>query len=196
MPKGTLYITGEPAADDLLNTDALALLTGMLLDQQVPMEWAFKGPATLKQRLGHLDAAKIAAMDREDFVAVCCEKPAIHRFPASMGRRIHELCTFIVERYDGRADNVWKGAKSGGELLIRLRELPGYGDEKAQIFLALLAKRMGVRPSGWEEAAGKFGEATPRSVADIDSPEALAKVRAWKQASKAAKRDKQDRPTR
>jgi uncharacterized HhH-GPD family protein len=136
--KGTLYITGEPAADDLLNNDPLALLIGMLLDQQVPMEWAFKGPATLKQRLGHLDAAKIAAMDREDFVAVCCEKPAIHRFPASMGRRIHELCTFLGEQYDGHAENVWKDAKTGSELLARLRELPGYGDEKAQIFRALL----------------------------------------------------------
>ena len=194
MPSGTLYITGERSADKLLNTDGLALLIGMLLDQQVPMEWAFHGPATLKDRLGHLDARQIAAMDQEAFVAVCCEKPAIHRFPASMGRRIHDLCTLLTERYDGNATKVWKGVKTGSELYARLRELPGYGEEKAQIFLALLAKRQGVAPAGWQEAAGKFGDDVPRSVADIFDEDSLAKVRVWKKAQKAAKKDKQDRP--
>ena len=194
MAAGTLYITGRPDADRLLNTNGTAALIGMLLDQQVPMEWAFAGPATLKARLGHLDARKIAAMDVEDFVAVCCEKPAIHRFPAAMGRRIHELCRTLTDQYRGKAENVWKAADTGDELYRRLRALPGFGEEKSQIFLAVLTKRFGVRPDGWEVAAGKFGEATPRSVADIHSPESLATVRAWKKAQKAARKDKQDRP--
>ena len=192
--RGTMFITGDAAADDLLNTDPLAALIGMLLDQQVAMEWAFRGPATLRERLGGLNAKKIAAMDQDEFVAVCCTKPAIHRFPAAMGRRVHEMCSFLSERYNGKAEKVWTGVESGRELSARLRELPGFGEEKAQIFLAVLAKRFGVAPAGWEKAAGKFGEATPRSVADIDSPEALARVREWKKAAKAARRDKQDRP--
>ena len=195
MAKGTLYITGDPAADKLLNTEPLAALIGMLLDQQVPMEWAFKGPATLKERLGgQLDARQIAAMDPEAFVTLCCDKPAIHRFPASMGRRVHELCTFLVEHYDGEAAKVWKGVKTGDALLARLRELPGFGAEKSQIFLALLAKRLGVAPAGWQEAAGVFGDTTPRSVADIHDDASLAEVRTWKKAMKAAKKDKQGRP--
>jgi uncharacterized HhH-GPD family protein len=193
---GTLYITGDPAADELLNTDALALLIGMLLDQQVPMEWAFHGPATLRERLGGLDATAIAAMDEDAFVAVCTAKPAIHRFPASMGRRIHDLCRFLTEHYDGDARQVWKGVKTGDALYTRLRELPGYGEEKSRIFVAILAKRQGVKPAGWRQAAGKFGEDTPRSVADIHDEASLAKVREWKRAAKAAKRDKQDRPMR
>ena len=193
MP-GDLYITGDAAADGLLNTDGTALLIGMLLDQQVPMEWAFAGPATLRQRLGHLDAAKIAEMDESSFVAVCCAKPAIHRFPASMGTRIHQLATALTERFDGRGENVWADVASGAELYQRLRSLPGYGEEKAKIFVAILGKRMGVRPAGWREAAGKFGDDEPRSVADIADPSTLGKVREWKKAQKAAKRDKQDRP--
>ena len=191
---GTMYITGNAAADQLLNTDGTAVLIGMLLDQQVPMEWAFTGPATLHDRLGHLDASKIAAMDQEEFVSVCCAKPAIHRFPASMGRRIHDVCTALVEHYGGRGDGVWVGVKSGGELYDRLRTLPGYGDEKAKIFVAILGKRFGVRPKGWRDAAGKFGDNSPRSVADITDPTSLGKVREWKKAAKAAKKDKQDRP--
>jgi uncharacterized HhH-GPD family protein len=191
---GTLYITGDEATDGLLNTDGTALLVGMLLDQQVPMEWAFAGPATLHGRLGHLDAGRIAEMDVEDFVAVCCAKPAIHRFPASLGRRIHDLCTVLVERYGGRGDHVWQDVGSGGELYGRLRELPGYGDEKSRIFVAILAKTQGVAPAGWQEAAGKFGDDAPRSVADVTDPESLARVKEWKRAQKAAKRDKQDRP--
>jgi len=191
---GTMFITGNADADRLLNTEGTAVLIGMLLDQQVPMEWAFVGPATLRARLGHLDASKIAAMDQDEFVAVCCERPAIHRFPASMGRRIHDLCSALVERFDGRGEGVWEGVKSGDELYARLRTLPGYGEEKAKIFVAILAKRFKVRPKGWQDAAGKFGDDSPRSVADITDAASLGKVREWKKAAKAAKRDKQDRP--
>jgi uncharacterized HhH-GPD family protein len=191
---GTLYITGDAAADHLLNVDGTALLIGMLLDQQVPMEWAFAGPATLQARLGHLDATRIAAMDQEAFVTVCCDKPAVHRFPASMGRRIHEMCAVLTSDFGGRGEGVWDGVTTGADLYARLRTLPGYGDEKAKIFVALLGKRMGVQPDGWEAAAGTFGDATPRSVADIHDTDSLAKVREWKKAAKAAKRDKQDRP--
>ena len=193
MP-GTLYITGDEASDGLLNSDGTALLVGMLLDQQVPMEWAFAGPATLHRRLGHLDASRIAAMDVEEFIAVCCEKPAIHRFPAVMGRRIHELCTVLDREYGGDGAGVWSGVSSGAELYGRLRALPGYGEEKSQIFVAILAKTQGIAPDGWRDAAGKFGDDNPRSVADITGPESLARVREWKRMQKAAKRDKQDRP--
>lgn len=189
-----MYITGDTAADKLLNSNANALLIGMLLDQQVPMEWAFTGPATLKRRLGHLDPKKIAAMDVEDFVEVCREKPAIHRFPASMGKRIHAVCTALVEDYRGNAANLWKGVEAGDELYRRLRALPGYGDEKSKIFVAILAKTQGVAPAGWQQAAGKFGDDVPRSVADIHDETSLGKVRDWKKAQKAAKADKQDRP--
>jgi uncharacterized HhH-GPD family protein len=192
MP-GTLYITADDTADGLLNTDGTALLLGMLLDQQVPMEWAFAGPATIHQRLGHLDPEKIAAMDVDDFVAVCAAKPAIHRFPAAMGRRIHEVCTVLADEYDGAAENLWRDVADGATLYARLHALPGFGDEKSKIFVALLAKTQGVRPEGWQDAAGKFGDDVPRSVADIDGPESLAKVREWKKAQKAVKRDKQDR---
>ncbi len=189
--KGTLAITGDPSADALLNTDGTALLVGMLLDQQVPMEWAFRGPATLAERLGGFDAAKIAAMPAEDFVAVCVDKPAIHRFPASMGRRVHALCEVLVERYGGDGANLWAELSTGKELAARLMELPGFGKEKTMIFVALLAKRFGVRPDGWEQAAGPFADDIPRSAADIDGPETLAEVREWKRAQKAAGKSKQ-----
>lgn len=194
MKPGTLAITGNVDTDRLLNTDPLALLLGMLLDQQVPMEWAFRGPSTLRDRLGHLDAATIAAMDPEALVAVFCDKPALHRYPAAMARRAHELCVHIVDRYNGDAGKVWRSVKSGDVLVGRLRELPGYGDEKAQIFVAILAKRFGVRPSGWEAAAGPFADATPRSVADVHDRVSLGEVRSFKKAMKAAKKDKQGRP--
>jgi len=195
MP-GTLFITGDAAADELLNTDGTALLIGMLLDQQVPMEVAFRGPSTLLRRLGHLDAAAIATMNIDDFLAVCCQVPAIHRYCGVMGRRIHQLCQQLVADYGGRGENVWVGVKSADELYGRLRALAGYGDEKSRIFIAILGKRMGVRPRGWKATAGKFGESTPRSVADSTSPAALAKVRGWKRAQRAAQLDKQDRPVR
>ena len=191
---GTLYITGNAASDKLLNTNGNALLIGMLLDQQVPMEWAFAGPATLKSRLGHLDPKKIAAMDVDEFVAVCCEKPAIHRFPGSMGKRIHAVCEALVADYKGNAANIWKGVESGDELYRRLRALPGYGDEKSKIFVAILGKRMNVQPTDWQTAAGVFGDDVPRSVADVHDEVSLGKVREWKKAQKAAKKDKQDRP--
>ena len=164
----------------------------MLLDQQVPMEWAFKGPATLRERLGHLDPVAIAAMDPEEFLEACQTKPAIHRFPKSMAGRIQDLCCHIVDHHGGNAADVWGGATDSADLTRRLRNLPGYGAEKTSIFVAILAKRMGHRPDGWEAAAGPFADDVPRSVADIDGPEALATVRAWKKAQKAAGKSKQD----
>src|SRR6056297_3407551 len=147
---GTLYITGDAKADKLLNSNANALLIGMLLDQQVPMEWAFAGPATLLDRLGHLDPARIASMDVDDFVAVCREKPAIHRFPGSMGTRIHQLCTVLVDEHHGDAANIWRDQTDAMTVRKRLEALPGYGDEKTKIFLAILAKRQGVELDGWQ----------------------------------------------
>lgn len=191
---GSVYITGRAEADALLNTDGTALLIGMLLDQQVPMEWAFLGPFTLFGRLGHLDATQIATMPVDDFVAVCCEKPAIHRFPAVMARRVHELCIALRDRYGGDGEQVWTDVASGKTLYARLRALPGFGDEKAKIFVAVLGKRIGVQPRGWRAAAGAFGDTVPRSVADVHSPASLAVVREWKRAQKLANKDKQDRP--
>ncbi len=181
-----LPVTGDPDADALLATDPLALLIGMLLDQQVPMEWAFAGPARLRERLGGtLDAAAIAAMDPDDLEAAFKEKPALHRFPGSMAKRTQALCAHLVEEHGGRAERVWTDAADGREVLRNLRALPGFGEEKAKIFLALLAKRFGVRPAGWEEAAAPFSDDQHRSVADIDSPEALEEVRLFKRAMKA-----------
>ncbi len=190
MTPATIPITGDPAADELLVTDPLALLVGMLLDQQVPMEWAFRGPATLRERLGGLDCASIAAMPVEQVEAVFKEKPALHRYPGSMAKRAHSLCAHIVERYDGDAARIWTGTDDAQELFARLRALPGFGEEKAKIFLAILGKRLRVAPKGWEEYAKPFGDAQPRSVADIDSAESLKRVREWKQAQKAKGRTK------
>ncbi|GAX54279.1 HhH-GPD-type base excision DNA repair protein [Streptomyces olivochromogenes] len=184
----SLHIAQDPEADALLSRSPLAALTGMLLDQQVPMEWAFKGPRTIASRMGadELDAHEIAAYDPEKFAALLTAKPAVHRYPGSMAKRIQQLCQYLVEHYDGDAAKVWEGVKSGEELLRRLKELPGFGAQKAQIFLALLGKQFGVRPKGWREAAGAYGEPDSfRSVADITGPESLAKVRAHKQEMKA-----------
>lgn len=189
-----LYITGIAKADALLKSDGTALLIGMLLDQQVPMEWAFTGPHTIRERLGHVDAKKIAAMDIEEFVTVCRVKPAIHRFPDSMARRIHGMCKIIADEYKGKGSNIWNGVNEAEELFARLRVLPGYGEEKAQIFIALLGKRIGVRPKKWKQFAGPFGDAQPRSVADITSAATLLKVRGFKKMQKLADVDKQDRP--
>jgi uncharacterized HhH-GPD family protein len=165
----------------------------MLLDQQVPMEWAFKGPSTLKARLGgRLDAGEIAALGPERVEEIFRDKPALHRYPGSMAKRTHALCQVIVDEYDGDASAIWTAVTSGDELFHRLKALPGYGDEKAKIFLAILAKRMGVAPEGWEEAAAPFSDDTPRSVADIDSPDALKRVRAFKQAKKKEGKGKAD----
>jgi uncharacterized HhH-GPD family protein len=177
-----------------LRRDGNALLIGMLLDQQVPMEWAFTGPHTLTERLGHLDPKRIASMDLERFVARCCEKPAIHRFPAAMAKRIHQLCAIIAAEYSNDGSLIWRDVEAADELYSRLRKLPGFGDEKARIFVALLAKRFGITPEGWERAAKPFGDHRMRTVADIDSAEALLKVRRFKQLEKARDRDKQSRP--
>jgi uncharacterized HhH-GPD family protein len=185
----TLHLAQDPEADRLLGRSPLAALTGMLLDQQVPMEWAFKGPATIAGRLGadDLDAHEIAAQDPEAFAALLSQKPAVHRYPGSMAQRIQQLCQYLVEHYDGDTEALWRGVGSGQELLKRLQDLPGFGKQKAQIFLALLGKQLGVRPEGWREAAGAYGEPESfRSVADITGPESLAKVRAHKQEMKAA----------
>lgn len=186
-----LPITGDPKADALLVRDPLALLIGMLLDQQVTMEWAFAAPAKLAERLGgKLDAAGIASMSPDALEAVFRDKPALHRYPNTMARRTQLLCQVLVDRYGGKADRVWTKATTGEELLDRLQELPGFGNEKARIFLALLAKRMGVRPPGWEAAALPFSDDRHRSVADVDSPESLQQVRAFKKAMKAAGKGK------
>ncbi|WP_443080497.1 HhH-GPD-type base excision DNA repair protein [Streptomyces sp. PTD5-9] len=187
----TLRIAQEPEADALLARSPLAALVGMLLDQQVPMEWAFTGPYTLAGRMGgvDLDAHEIAAYDPEAFVGLFTEKPALHRYPGSMAKRVQQLCQYLVDEYDGDASAVWHDAATGAELLKRLNALPGFGTRKAQIFLALLGKRFGVRPAGWREAAGPYGEeGSYRSVADITGPESLAEVRAFKQQAKQAAR--------
>lgn len=187
------FITGDPEADGLLGREPLALLLGMMLDQQVPMEWAFASPAKLAGRLGGaLNAGDMAAMDTAELEAAFKEKPALHRYPGSMARRAQDLCRHLVEHYDGRAEDVWNDSASGPELLDRLTALPGFGVEKARIFLAVLAKRRGVRPPGWEEAAAPFSDGVRRSVADATSPETLLEVRAFKQAQKAAGKGKAD----
>ena len=186
MPVMKLPLTGDEPADRLLEEDPLALLVGMLLDQQVPMEKAFHSPYELKERLGgQLDAAKVAAMDPDELRAVFAERPALHRFPGSMADRTGDLCRALVEHYDGRAERVWETAKDGDELLANLKALPGFGAQKAQIFTALLGKRMGVAPPGWQEAAGYYGEAGCYSVADVDGADSLAKAREYKRAAKA-----------
>lgn len=183
---GTLAVTGNVDADRLLNADPLALLLGMLLDQQIPLSWAFMGPHRLAERLGNsLDAHDISELDPEAFASLVSQKPALHRFPTSMAKRIQALCRHLVDNYDGNAGAVWGEAATGEELFRRLRALPGYGDEKARILMAVLAKRFGVRPEGWQGLAAPFSDEQPRSAADIDGPEALERVRAWKKAQKA-----------
>ena len=193
MATGTLAVSGDADADRVVNEDPLALLIAMLLDQQIPMEWAFMGPHRLQERLGRaLDATEIAAMDPAALEAVFKQKPALHRFPTSMAKRTHDLCAHLVEHHDGDAVKVWQDVRSAEELFDRLGALPGYGDEKARIFVAILAKRLGNKPTGWEDVAGPFADTTPRSVADIDSSEALQRVREWKKAQKAKGKSKQE----
>jgi uncharacterized HhH-GPD family protein len=185
----TLRIAQDPAADELLGRDALALLIGMLLDQQFPMERAFGSPRLLADRLGvqSLSAAALAGMDADELVRVFRGPPALHRYPGSMAGRTQELCRLLVERYDGRAERLWADVPDGATLLGRLGELPGFGAQKSKIFLALLGKRYGVTPPGWREAAGDYGlEGARRSVADITGPDSLAEVRAFKQEQKQA----------
>jgi uncharacterized HhH-GPD family protein len=190
-----LRIAQDDAADELLSRDPLALLIGMLLDQQFPMERAFGAPRLLADRLGvsTLSAADLASADPEELVRVFQGPPALHRYPGSMAARTQDLCRLLIERYDGRADNLWADVPDGATLLRRLGELPGFGAQKSKIFLALLGKQYGVTPTGWREAAGDYGEdGSRRSVADITGPESLAEVRAVKQEAKqAAKAAKQ-----
>ena len=189
----TVRLAQQPEADELLGRSPLAALVGMLLDQQVPMEWAFSGPYTIATRMGadDLDAHAIAAQDPDEFAALLSAKPAVHRYPGSMAKRVQQLCQYLVEHYDGDAANLWRDADTGAELLRRLNALPGYGKQKSQIFVALLGKQLGVTPSGWREAAGAYGEeGSYRSVADITGPESLDKVRAHKQEVKRAAKQK------
>ena len=188
----TLRIAQDDAADELLSRDPLALLVGMLLDQQFPMERAFGSPRLLADRLGvsELAAPALAASDPEELTRVFQGPPALHRYPGSMAGRTQDLCRLLVERYDGRPENLWNDAPDGATLLRRLGELPGFGAQKAKIFLALLGKQCGVTPSGWREAAGDYGqEGSRRSVADITGPASLAEVRATKQAMKQAAKE-------
>ncbi len=183
-----LHITGDKAADELLSNDAFALLTGMLLDQQVAMETAFAGPEKIRERLGTIDPAELAAADPERVVDAFKETPAVHRYPGSMAGRVQALAAAVRDDWGGDATAIWTaGGPSGAEVLKRLKALPGFGEQKAKIFLALLGKQCGLDASGWREAAGAYGdEGSFSSVADIVSPESLAKVRATKQAAKAA----------
>jgi uncharacterized HhH-GPD family protein len=183
-----LQITGDPAADQVLTDDPFALLVGMMLDQQYPMEHAFRGPAKVLERFGTLDPRAVADADPERFAALCATPPAVHRFPGSMAARMQELAALVVERYDGDAARLWGEAASGKDLLTRVMELPGFGKQKAQIFVALLAKQLGVRPDGWETAVGAYAEDGYRSVADVVDEVSLQKVRQYKKDQKAAAR--------
>jgi uncharacterized HhH-GPD family protein len=188
-----LRLTGDPAADALLDENPLAVLIGALLDQQVPMETAFAGPKKIADRMGDVDAREIADYDPDKFAALCSERPAIHRFPGAMAKRIQTLAQIIVDRYDGDAAALWTaGDPDGTELLARLKALPGFGEQKARIFLALLGKQYGVTPKGWREAAGDYGKAgTHVSVADIVDAASLDQVRSYKKKMKAAAKAKQ-----
>jgi len=189
-------VTGNPEADALLRDDPFALLLGMLLDQQVPLEQAFAAPARLRARLGpgRFDPTAIAALDSDELRAAFVQRPALHRFPAAMAERAGALAAHLVERYDGRAEHLWLRAPDGAALLAAVRELPGFGDEKARIFVAVLGKRFGVRPPGWQAACAPFDDDQPRSAADVDSPEAFERVKAWKRTMRAQGKTKLDRP--
>ncbi len=190
MARAALHITGDDEADAVLSRDPLALLIGMVLDQQVTMEKAFSSPAELARRLGGaLDAASIAAMEPDDLAAVFKERPALHRFPGSMAGRVQQVSRAVADDYGGRADAIWKGTHSGEELVERLQSLPGFGEQKSRIFAALIGKQLGVRPEGWREATAPYGGAgTFLSVADITDATSLEKVRATKRAMKARAR--------
>ncbi|HEV7899244.1 MAG TPA: HhH-GPD-type base excision DNA repair protein [Planosporangium sp.] len=180
----------DPAANELLRRSPLALLIGMVLDQQVPLERAFSAPHDLVRRLGHEpDAREMAEYDPEALTAVFAERPALHRFPKAMAARVQQVCQLLVDRYDGDTARLWTEAKDGKELLKRVAELPGFGKQKAQIFVALLGKQYGVQPQGWREAAGDYGaEGSSRSVADIVDGASLGRVREHKKQMKAAAR--------
>ena len=188
----TLHITGDADADQLLTDNPLALLVGMLLDQQVPMETAFAGPQKLVERLDEFSPAAVAALDEDALLAAFKEKPAVHRFPGSMAGRVQALARAIVDDYDGDTAGIWTnagkggGAPTGAEVLRRLKALPGFGEQKAKIFLALLGKQFGLEAAGWREAAGDYGpEDAFRSIADVVDDHSLQRVRETKKALKA-----------
>ena len=182
------HMTGLPEADDVLDQYPFALVVGMMLDQQYGMEHAFRGGWKVLERFGTLDPGAIAAADPEEFKELCSRPPAIHRFPGSMAARLQELAAMVESRYDGDVTRLWSEAASGRELLQRVQGLPGFGKQKSQIFVALLAKQVGVRPEGWESAAGDYALEGHRSVADVVDEESLGKVRAYKKEKKAAAR--------
>ncbi len=184
----SLHLTQDGEADALLSRDWLALLLGMLLDQQIPMEKAFRGPHVLAERLGGLDAEAIAATDPETLAAAMARPPAVHRFPGSMAKRVQALCAHLVAAHGGSVETLWtEGDPDGREVLRRLTALPGFGPQKSQIFLALLGKQCGVTPSGWREAAGGYGEhGVHRSIADVVDDRSIEQVRAYKKQVKAA----------
>jgi uncharacterized HhH-GPD family protein len=192
MAKAALHLTGDKDADALLSRDPLALLLGMVLDQQIPMERAFWGPLELARRMGgSLDAEEIASMDPEKFAELFKEKPALHRFPGSMAGRVQAVCRIVADEYDGKAGALWRRPADGGDLIKRLTALPGFGAQKARIFAALLGKQLGVQPDGWRAATAPFGEeGSFLSIADIRDAESLGKVREHKQAMKAKARAK------
>jgi uncharacterized HhH-GPD family protein len=181
-----IQITGDERADQVLTESSFALLVGMMLDQQYPMEHAFRGPAKVLERLGTIEPGEIAAADPEQFAAACATPPAIHRFPGSMAARLQELARIVTEEYDGDAARIWTDAADAKDLMRRMQALPGFGKQKAQIFVALLAKQLGVRPAGWEQAVGAYAEDGYRSVADVVDPASLQKVREHKKQQKAA----------
>ena len=179
-------IAGDPAADKVLDDSPFALLVGMMLDQQYPMEHAFRGPAKVLDRFGSLDPAAIADADPDEFVALCSTTPAIHRFPASMATRLQELARIVTDQHDGHAERIWTEAADGKDFLKRVMALPGFGRQKAQIFVALVAKQLDVRLDGWEAAVGDYALEGHRSVADVVDPASLQKVRDTKKEKKAA----------
>jgi uncharacterized HhH-GPD family protein len=182
----TLSITGDPVADELLTRDPFALLVGMALDQQFPMERAFAGPAKILDRFGSLDPVAIAEAPVEEFAQMCATPPAVHRFPGSMAAKIQQIAAVVVSTYGGNTAALWEGASSGAELRGRLEQLPGFGRQKAQIFTALLGKQLGVTPPGWQDAAGRYAEeGVFRSVADVVDEDSLDRVRSFKKSQKA-----------
>ncbi len=183
-----LWMTRDPEANKLLEGEPLALLIGMMLDQQYPMEHAFLGPKKILDRVGSLDVRTLAEYDPEKFATLCTTPPAIHRYGGAMAKRVQALCAHIVAEYEGNAEAIWtRGNPSGAELFKRLKALPGYGEQKAKIFIALLAKQRGVKPKGWQQAAGEYAEKNSRrSIADVTDEVSLNEVRAFKKASKAA----------
>jgi len=181
-----IHITGDAHADEVLSDSPFALLVGMMLDQQYPMEHAFRGPAKVLDRFGSLEPAAIAAADPTEFKALCSTPPAIHRFPGSMAERLQTLAAIVEEQYAGHAERIWTEASSGADLLKRVMALPGFGKQKAQIFTALVAKQLDVRPDGWQQAVGDYALEGYRSVADVVDPASLQKVRDFKQEKKRA----------